>query len=367
MNLIKTLLILLNLEIAFGNESIQTYSKETDIRQLERPISVSKRNSAYKRLPGWKVFYGKRSSDENFGDELGMLRLHETHDLNNLIDSARDRVRPTGIESIDNLDISDSVNLSDAFDSEDSKDRTLLEHSYENEPQNVNLLDLVRESNNQKEDLNSDSYVKENNDGFQDSKRAGWNAIYGKRMPGWFVGYGKRGVDLSDDAEKRAATWLAMYGKRSPRWLATYGKRAPQWLATYGKRAPHWLATYGKRAPQWLATYGKRAPQWLATYGKRSPERLASYDRRAPQWLATYGKRAPQWLATYGKRAPRWLATYGKRSDSSVVDAFIRHMSDLHRQSFGTNEQVNAMPKQPPGIDAESDKRGSRGWAALYG
>ena len=327
------------------SESIERYSGETDTQKLEGQLTASKRNSAYKRLPGWKVFYGKRSSDVNFGDKLNISPFQKTQHINDLIDSASDGDGAAGIDSAENWDTSDSVNLSDALDSVDNKNMGALD-------QNANLLDLVRELN--QAGLTSDSYNKGSNDEIQDSKRSDWNAIYGKRMPGWFAGYGKRGDDLSN-ADKRAAQWLAMYGKRSPAWFATYGKRAPQWLATYGKRAP-----------QWLATYGKRAPGWTATYGKRSPEHFASYEKRAPQWLATYGKRAPQWLATYGKRAPGWIATYGKRSDMSAVNAFNRHLSDLHRQ-FGDNGQVNTMQKEPPVTDDTYDKRANGGWAALYG
>ena len=273
----------------------------------------------------------------------------------------------TGEEAVDNWDTSDSEKHSDAFDNVENRKLDLLDNSYENDRQSVEFLDdLIREFNEKQGSLASESYRKEIDDDIQDSKRSGWNAIYGKRMPGWFAGYGKRGADLRGDSLKRAAQWLAMYGKRSPAWFTTYGKRAPQWIATYGKRAPQWLATYGKRAPQWLATYGKRAPAWLATYGKRAPEQLSSNEKRAPQWLATYGKRAPQWLATYGKRAPGWIATYGKRSDPSDVNTFNDHLSELHKQ-LGEHENVHTMQNQPLIADDAYDKRANGGWAALYG
>lgn len=349
MNLIKPLiLLLLNLEISLGAESIQISDPQTVGQLSDSRTLISKRSSAYKRLPGWRVYYGKRSTDTDLGGTQDLRSLGDAHDIDELLERSDDDLEGTSIESLDSSDISDSDNLSDTF-YKDSLDDVQVEPNYKIDLPSDNLRDVLREltddfSNHRIESEISD-YKNEQLADSLEHKRTGWNAIYGKRMPGWAPMYGKRGEDWSDVSQKRA-----------PGWIATYGKRAPQWLATYGKRAPQWLATYGKRAPQWLATYGKRAPQWLATYGKR-----------APQWLATYGKRAPQWLATYGKRAPGWLPFYGKRSNSQYIHTPYSDSSSSDRHNSDTSGLVNAMPKRLPGWKVGYGKRGNRGWSALYG
>ena len=226
---------------------------------------LTKRSSAYKRLPGWKVYYGKRSSDSNLRQTPDLFTILNTNGVNELLKHTNDE-HATNTGAVKTSDTADSMNLNkEVYRTTDVVERSLpMKPEYK-----IDLPYSVEDKyNNQRFHSDVDRYGYENTDHMIETKRSGWNAVYGKRMPGWFATYGKRDQYLNEVNGKRAPGWIATYGKRAPSSLATYDKRAPQWLATYGKRSPQWLATYGKRAPQWLATYGKRSPKWLSTYGK---------------------------------------------------------------------------------------------------
>lgn len=295
--------------------------------------SVAKRNTAFKRLPAWSVYYGKRSSEPPFE-----LRNPDRVDTDG-----------TGLENIRENEITDD-------DGSDPVIYHLLGHSF---PEKAKRTDLTRRQSwlstyGKRSDFHDTSYDTDSMDSDSDiaddtetSEQALSELIYDtqpdfgiddwKRVPGWHAMYGKR-----------IPGWSATYGKRSPSWLSTYGKRLAGWSATYGKRGPTWSITYGKRAPGWSVTYGKRIPGWSVTYGKRVPWG-ATYGKRVP-WGATYGKRSQGWNALYGKRARLWQAVYGKRDGNSAS---------------ADDENTSIIDKSDDTSDI-GQKR-SQAWSAFYG
>ena len=271
----KSIIIRFILSDSLPGSDADTYDGKLDSKGFGRlgpRVSLTKRSSAYKRLPGWKVYYGKRSSDSNIPRNPEAYNAIDTEGLNELLKQTN-RFQNGDTEPDETKDTDDSVVLNSAdyksSDIDNLEQELPSQLGYKiNSP--FSPEDHVAQYSNLRFLSDVGVYRNEQNDGIRESKRSGWNAVYGKRMPGWFATYGKRGQYINGANDKRAPGWIATYGKRDLSSLQAYEKRAPQWIATYGKRAPQWFATYGKRAPRWFATYGKRTPGWLSTYGKRS-------------------------------------------------------------------------------------------------
>lgn len=188
--------------------------------------SVSdKRSSAFKRLPSWSVYYGKRSADTP-------AETRQYTESKNVATNEELRIRTE-----DSLDITtpDQAIYStyhylqpdiEPMDNEQAKETHL-------KPVQQWMSAFGKQQSDSAEDRNDfieDKLQFDDASIHRNSKRNG-------------AGVG------------RAASWYAAYGKRLPAWSVTYGKRSPT------KLAPFWSVTYGKRAPIWRATYGKRMPQ----------------------------------------------------------------------------------------------------------
>lgn len=345
-------------------------SKELDETSKEFPVSIDKRSTAYKRLPGWAVYYGKRSAEPDFhtdglaDSEMKLNELDIIRELNQIDDGLIEESKNEESKNEDKLPFVynstpsengpeiDDESVSSADKRTNFKrlqtwmttygKRSDKENSYFDSGLHEFSADGLSDEVMRYKLLNEGAYNQQSDFDISEFKRApGWAATYGKRAPGWSVTYGKR-----------APGWAATYGKRAPGWAATYGKRLQGSSEWYGKRIPGWSVTYGKRAPGWTATYGKRAPGWSATYGKRAPGWAVTYGKRAPGWAATYGKRAPGWYATYGKRAPEWSSGSFNDMDAYNVDSDI---IDSNRESAELDTLKN-----------NEDKR-AQAWSAFYG
>ncbi|XP_052801122.1 uncharacterized protein LOC128231914 [Mya arenaria] len=323
---------------------------------------VKRANTAFKRLPGWGVYYGKRSfeapqsaqsDNDNVNEQIrenGELDLEIVKQENGISDvDKNDNGRfekflnewkfldaPTKRANLKRLQTWMStygkrsllLNKSNGYSSTDSVSSTENDESY-NWKQAYSSFDF-----DNKYDKRSQSLAT------SDKRDPKWSAIYGKRMPGWGATYGKR-----------VPGWGATYGKRMPGWGVTYGKRASGWDFTQDKLVPGWSATVDKRVPGWGATYGKRDAEILQEVDKRAPMWSATYGKRAPGWYAMYGKRSNAWNAFYGKRVPGWGATYGKRVVESDSDNTYNH------QETQLNEEVLR----------KSEGKRTQAWQAFYG
>ena len=251
----------------------------------DESLSLAKRGSAYKRLPAWSVYYGKRSG--NTQPEFNSFLDKDRGDLESEVtdnDNASDFGQYNNeADTVSGLSKRASFKRLHSWMStygKRSMDDPLKVDSIETE--DTDELDSLELSDDTKLD---EPMVKEYFDE-QEKRVPGWSATYGKRVPGW----------------------AATYGKRAPMWSATYGKRVPGWAATYGKRVPGWAATYGKRIPGWSATYGKRA-MWQAGYGKRFNTRNSFSERlnTLREHLNTESNNK-----TENKRMQAWNAFYGR-------------------------------------------------------
>ncbi|KAH3891038.1 hypothetical protein DPMN_015129 [Dreissena polymorpha] len=401
---------------------VQTSNSDAKINDYPVPYTnIHKRSStAFKRLPGWTVYYGKRSYDSSPIDAMDEVRENTEREMNvfnEKTNSKESEENEMGFADLDthpkmdheimnsdikgNLkrlqnwsttygkdDLSEEADFQHGDDTTQTVERQLWPYNIKGDStsQAVNKIASQSEATyGEQESTDENNENSGNQWGITYGKRlAGWGATYGKRAPGWGATYGKRAPGWGATYGKKTSGWGATYGKRVPGWRATYGKRAPGWSATYGKRDPGWGATYGKRAPGWGATYGKRAPGWGATYGKRAPGWGATYGKRAPAWDATYGKRAPGWGATYGKRAPGWGATYGKRvpgwratygKRSKAWNAFNGKRTPGWYATYGKRymEYKGMEPINLNDANGESQEENmqtlkrTQGWSALYG
>ena len=374
----------------------EVFSEGSDVANQIAQASpvIYKRGVPFKRLPGWSVYYGKRSLDTD-SSEGGMPEkdipdnyLSELSGNDKIDDHKYDNKYRVELQKLlSSFDHLGSINRDDkSGEIESIKDIDFKEDSRPsgNDKIDDEIFDRINTSEENPMDfdneLDSNSLIDERSDyssgqekssnelaPFEDvGKRSGWSAVYGKRMPGWFATYGKRLSGWSPMYGKRAPGWSVTYGKRAPVWQALYGKRAPGWQPTYGKRSGEWQAIYGKRAPAWQALYGKRAPAWQAVYGKRAPAWQALYGKRAPAWQALYGKRAPAWQAVYGKRGPAWQAVYGKRAPA--WQAVYGKRAPAWQAVYGKREDVLNSAYEQNDVDFNSlyNKR-APAWHVTYG